>query len=449
MRKMNYYSPSEAESVNKPYGAFKNESSPGTQDGTQAVAEHMQDVYYSIYQVMQLAGITPNNILEDGNTNKQFLSALSNVAPVLHNATTVYNKNVVVMNVDSNKIYFYKSLINENSDALTNADSWQELFYIDENGSFIFSKELKDVNLENALLRLDELYTGVDLTVKHAEEIQNEHNGDAWAWIHSRIQAVNFEGIHVGDYIPVTLSGGTIGGVFNVASNQQHKMQVAGIDTYYNSGDTPIPHHIDFISLETLETCSMWNEGNTNNGTSAEKNPWKSSRIYAILNGVNNYSTAAQGSLKHGLNCGSGGVYQMLPQAARNVIIQKRSWIEEQYDGSKQVNYPTGNKWDDVGFLWVPHEVEVCGYQPNSYNRNNDGGNLDNLTRNLSKWYPLFKQQTRVKLGADTHQRSNYWLCCPSGIHPTLVCFVDATGPVTTHSATNTYISACFGFRVG
>ena len=448
MRKMSYYEQTETESVSKPFGAFKNETTPGSKDGTQSVAEHMQDIYYSIYQILQLAGIEPNNLLEDGSTNKQFLSALGNIAPVLHSNTSVYNKNVIVIKTENDIIYFYKSLVNENTAALSDVNSWLEILHINADGSIQFAKEIKDENLNNVIKRLDGLYEGVDLTQKHAKEITEEHNGDPWAWIHSRIQAVNFSGIHIGDYIPVTLTGGTIGGVFNVANNQQHKMQVAGIDTYYNSGDTPIPHHIDFISLETLETCLIWNEGNTNNGTSAEKNPWKSSRIYAILNGVNNYSTAAQGNLKHGLNCSSGGVYQMLPEACRNVIIQKRTWSEEQYDSSKQVNYPTGHAWRDMGYLWVPHEVEICGYQPNSYNRNNDGGNLDNLTRNLSKMYPLFRQQTRVKNGANTHGRSNYWLCCPSGSWSTGVCTVNGAGYVDSTNATNESISACFGFRV-
>lgn len=296
---------------------------------------------------------------------------------------------------------------------------------------------------------LDGLYQPVDLTVKHADEINEQFDGNEWDWIKSRIQSANFEGIHIGDYIPVTLSGGTIGGTFTISQNQQHKMQVAGIDTYYNSGDTPIPHHIDFIALETVETNSIWNEGNTNNGTSAEPNPWKSSRIYAICNGVNNYSTAAQGNLKHGLNCASGGILQMLPANCQNVLIQKRTWSEEQYDASKQVNYPTGHGWRDMGKIWIPHEVEICGYQPNSYNRNKDGGNLDNLTRNLSKMYPLFRQQTRVKLGADNKGRSNYWLCCPSGIAASNVCVVDGAGIVSGSTATSTYISVCFGFRIG
>ena len=449
MRKMSYYTPTEGESVNKPFGAFKNETAPGAQDGTQAVAEHSQDLYYALYQIFQLAGIEPNNILEDGNTNKQFLSALGNVAPLLYSNTSTYNKNVIVVKIENNVIYFYKSLVSQNTANLTDSNSWLEILHINADGTVEFIKGIKDSNLEAVIKRLDGLYEGVDLTQVHAKEIQDDYNGDEWSWIQARIQAANFEGIHIGDYIPVTLAGGTIGGVFNIPSNQQHKMQVAGIDTYYNSGDTPIPHHIDFISLNTVGTTSIWNEGNTNNGTSAEKNPWKSSRIYAICNGVNNYSTSAQGGLKHGLNCSSGGILQMLPSTCRSVLIEKRSWQEEQYDVNKQVNYPTGFKWHDMGKIWVPHEVEICGYQPNSYNRNNDNGNLDNLTRNLSKMYPLFRQQTRVKLSAIDGTRSNYWLCCPSGHAPSNVCNVYGDGVMGSNTATNTIISLCFGFRIG
>ena len=447
MRKMSYYSPTEAESVNKPFGAFKNETSAGTQDGTQAVAEHMQDLYYSLYQVFQLAGVDPNNILEDGNTNKQFLSALGNIAPILYADTSTYNKNSIVINIQNDIIYFYKSLVSDNTAALSDSSSWLEILHINTDGTVEFVQGVVDENLNNVIKRIDGTYEGLDLTQVHADEIQNDYNGDAWAWIQARIRAVNFEGIHIGDYIPVTLRGGTIGGTYTITANQQHKMQVAGIDTYYNSGDEPIPHHIDFISLETLETNFIWNEGNTNNGTSSEQNPYRSSRLFAILNGVNNYSTSAQGNLKHGLNCASGGILQMLPSNCQSVLIEKRMWYELQYNSSAQTVQPTGNQWGSYGKLWLPHEVEICGYQPNSYNRG-EAGNIDNLTRNLSKMYPLFRQQTRVKTGADTHGRSNYWLCCPSGNAASHVCGVYGDGPMGNPAATYTYISACFGFRV-
>ena len=447
MRKMSYYSPTEAESVNKPFGAFKNETSAGMQDGTQAVAEHMQDLYYSLYQVFQLAGVDPNNILEDGNTNKQFLSALGNIAPVLYADTSTYNKNSIVINIQNDIIYFYKSLVSDNTAALSDSSSWLEILHINTNGTVEFVQGVVDENLNNVIKRIDGTYEGLDLTQVHADEIQNDYNGDAWAWIQARIRAVNFEGIHIGDYIPVTLRGGTIGGTYTITANQQHKMQVAGIDTYYNSGDEPIPHHIDFISLETLETNFIWNEGNTNNGTSSEQNPYRSSRLFAILNGVNNYSTSAQGNLKHGLNCASGGILQMLPSNCQSVLIEKRMWYELQYNSSAQTVQPTGNQWGSYGKLWLPHEVEICGYQPNSYNRG-EAGNIDNLTRNLSKMYPLFRQQTRVKTGADTHGRSNYWLCCPSGLAASFVCCVAGDGAMADTAATTTNRSACFGFRV-
>ena len=122
-------------------------------------------------------------------------------------------------------------------------------------------------------------------------------------------------------------------------------------------------------------------------------------------------------------------------------------WYELQYNSSAQTVQPTGNQWGSYGKLWLPHEVEICGYQPNSYNRG-EAGNIDNLTRNLSKMYPLFRQQTRVKTGADTHGRSNYWLCCPSGHAASYVCDVTGTGYMTNAAATNTGVSACFGFRV-
>lgn len=348
------------------------------------------------------------------------------------------------MTTDGNETFSFTRDLNENWDKID--EKFGQLSAGSVKTNF---DNLTDDAIDYIRAVTDGLYKPVNLSVKHAEEISTEHGGDVWAWIKSRIQSADYSGIHIGDYIPVTLSGGTIGGAVTIPANQQHYMQVAGIDTYYNTGDTPIPHHIDFIALNTIEANCIWNEGNTNNGTSAEKNPWKSSRIYAVCNGVNNYSTAAQGNLKHGLNCSSGGILQMLPTNCQNVLIEKRTWSEEQYDGSKQVNYPTGHGWRDMGKIWVPHEVEICGYQPNSYNRNEDGGNLDNLTRNSTKMYPLSRYQNREKTGANTGARSHYWLCCPSGFASACVCNVDADGLVNNSGATNSDISVCFGFRIG
>ena len=309
---------------------------------------------------------------------------------------------------------------------------------------------LTDTGVDLIRCVTDGVYEPVDLTEKFADEIANYSS--EWTWIQARIQAADFSGIHIGDYIPVTLTGGSIGSDYEITENQVHNMQVAGIDTYYNSGDSDyiIPHHIDFISMNTIGEYILFNGGASNNGTASEPNPWLASGVYAVLNGVNNYTTSAYNSLKHGYNASStGGVLQMLPDDLQDVIITKRTWAEEQYSSSALVNYPTGYGWKDYGYLWVPHEVEVCGYQPNSYNRGEES-TLDNLTRGLNKMYPLYRYATRVRTSADDNEtRQAYWLCVPSGSVATFVCHVSASGGVDHYTATYSSHSVCFGFRIG
>ena len=105
----------------------------------------------------------------------------------------------------------------------------------------------------------DRLYAGRDLTTVFALEIAKY--SDAWAWIKARIKAHNFAGIHVADYIPITMNGQTV------------KMQVAGIDTYYRTTDQQLSHHIDFISKDCFNQTVKWNEANNNNGTAANNSP--------------------------------------------------------------------------------------------------------------------------------------------------------------------------------
>ena len=95
--------------------------------------------------------------------------------------------------------------------------------------------------IDNGLNSLFRYYEGVDLTQKFASEIANY--SDEWAWIKARIQAGNFKGIYVCDYIPITCSNGY---VLNA--------QVAGINTYTGYADKQVGNHIDFICKE------LWND---------------------------------------------------------------------------------------------------------------------------------------------------------------------------------------------
>ena len=143
------------------------------------------------------------------------------------------------------------------------------------------------VEIDAARATLDRLYKGVNLADKFASEIANY--SDQWAWIKARIQAGNFSGIHVGDYLPFMLNAGTAGG--KAIAAQDFNAEIAGIDTYYGYGDTAVNHHIDFVTKTVIDTEITWNPADNNNGTSVIPQPWLASQVYAWLNGVNNYNT--------------------------------------------------------------------------------------------------------------------------------------------------------------
>ena len=141
------------------------------------------------------------------------------------------------------------------------------------NATQLNGKGASEYALEDTLALIhDRIYPGVDLTVKFADEIANY--SDEWAWITARIKAGNFSGIHVSDYIPVT-TGRTDGFTF--------KAQIAGIDTYYQYGDSAVGHHIDFISKELWPDLMVMNQVNYNNGTANTPYPWLASHCYALL----------------------------------------------------------------------------------------------------------------------------------------------------------------------
>lgn len=136
MRKLESYENSKSPTSDLPFGNLKNESSAGSNDGTTILAEQMQDVYYSLYQILQLAGVQPNGILENGSNSQQFISALSNITPLIYNSSSTYNKDVLTLYIYNGEINIYKSLVNNNKNGLTDTSSWVLLTKISSAGVF-------------------------------------------------------------------------------------------------------------------------------------------------------------------------------------------------------------------------------------------------------------------------------------------------------------------------
>nr|WP_297935381.1 DUF6273 domain-containing protein [uncultured Lachnoclostridium sp.] len=187
----------------------------------------------------------------------------------------------------------------------------------------------KEINHENthtnyAIEAADHTYQGVDLTVRFAEEIAGYAN--AWRWIKARIAAANFDGLHIGDYIPIYMGDYLI------------KMQIAGMDTYYKTTDRQLGHHIDWISEKCYPESVQWDTDN-NNGTANSRTPYIRSKVKTFLDGL----------------------VVKLPNELFEVISTKRFLLETRYSDSGILKDSTSWIWSDLGKLWLPSEYEVFG----------------------------------------------------------------------------------------
>lgn len=138
MKNLYDYEKTQSATVDLPFGAFKNESSPGQQDGTDIVAEHIQDIAYCLFQVLQLAGVVPNSELEDGNNKTQFINALANIGILKHSDKVCYDASVFVWTISGSDFILYRSKKPDNTDDLTNSGSWTKILTIDNKNKINF-----------------------------------------------------------------------------------------------------------------------------------------------------------------------------------------------------------------------------------------------------------------------------------------------------------------------
>ena len=240
---------------------------------------------------------------------------------------------------------------------------------------------------------------------------------DSWASLRAKIMAGNFTGIHIGDYKPITLTTGEV-----------VIMEVAGIDQYYLCGDAQIGHHIDFISRDCLAGTKVFNDTNTNNGTAAEPNPWRASKLFQTLN---NDTT---------------GVVAILPADLKPCIIEKRALLETRFSEAGALDSSAGWAWNNMGKLWLPTEVEVFG---NTFWSDGDAGWTGGGGCNLQ--YPIFYGGAKhiIKGAGNGGGRCSWWEASARRQSATIVCGVshhgDAIGSVATYGGS--YAPLCF--RIG
>lgn len=244
----------------------------------------------------------------------------------------------------------------------------------------------------------------------------------SWFELQSQIKGGNFTGIHIGDYKNIILEDG-----------EEAVMEVAGIDQYYKCGDTTIGHHIDFISRDCLKDTMPFNtpegRGETNNGTEEEQNPWKSSDLFKLMNDEEN------------------GVFSKLPDDLKPYIIEKHAQLKQRYSSSGPVNNSTGQKWDYMGKLWFPTDIEIFG---NAFWSCDNTGYSGNGGCNLQ--YPLFyggaKHIIKMK-GNNNSSKAVWWIGMAVKDNNSQVCCVNENGAAGQNSPTITSVSVPLCFRIG
>lgn len=216
---------------------------------------------------------------------------------------------------------------------------------------------------------------GRDLTQVFADEIANY--SDEWAWISNRIHYSRYDGIYIGDFIPLEFERTSY-----PAGTVHHNMRIAKIEGDYMSVRLPYKDvniarntsHVFFVSDAVVYLQSTGGATN-NNGTADNPCPYCASKMNKFLNET---------------------MFDQLPAKVRSVI-------DTRYLYSAPIRYASGQvltddelwSWDgmsspvELGKLWVPFEVEVFGT-----------GVLGNGTYGCAglQQFPLFKEEANRML---------------------------------------------------
>jgi len=236
----------------------------------------------------------------------------------------------------------------------------------------------------------------------------------SWAEIQAKIKAADFTGLRVGDYKDITLNRAFYDAAADAdktMSSAVFRMEIAGIDSYYQYGDTAVPHHIDFISRDCYATALLYNATATNSGA------YLGSALFTTLNG-------------------SRGIVSLLPADVAAVIISKRGLTE-----TKTAADTTGWAWNDMGKLWLPTEQEVWGHV--TWAEHKYGGGL-------SVHYPIFQHGLRhiIKGAGHGGGRCNWWCASSMAGSAANFCFVNYSGFPYNASATGAGVRVPLCFRV-
>lgn len=223
-----------------------------------------------------------------------------------------------------------------------------------------------------------------------------------WDEISTKTKKGDFSGLRIGDYKTVTLTTGEI-----------VIMEIAGIDPYFGSGSQEAGHHILWVSRDCLANTYQMRSSNTNNGTSAEQNPYRASALFSTLQNT---------------------IFPTVPAEIRAHVIEMRELLETRYSASGTLNNSGSWSWYSRGkaILLTPIEVFGTACWGESGWSNGGGGNVH---------LPLFAGSSKhfIKRKGNGGERVDWWLAAASAGDSTNFCCVHNTGSSSSGEASNSF----------
>ncbi len=238
--------------------------------------------------------------------------------------------------------------------------------------------------------------------------------------LHKRVQAANFSGMRVGDYIDVPLVSAS-----GVTSQQSVRFLLAHIDPYLWCDDRSKGHHLAFVASAPIAVAStvtgaanssylMWNTTNTNQGTADQKCPYLNSNLKA-------WEKLFEACLPEGLT---------------KYLLTQRVLLEERYSASGALSDSNSWSWQDIGKVWSPSEMEVYGCPV---------WGTKGYSVGFDCQFDLFRDTAHRLNGT----RYGWWLRSVMGGSSSGVCCVSSGGAANYNSATNAWVRPRPGFLVG
>lgn len=261
-------------------------------------------------------------------------------------------------------------------------------------------------------------YAGRDLT----PIAKAQGNDDPWNWLSAVSSAGRFSEIHVGDYIPLT-----------VTDHGDMNARIVALNPF--AGATNIKRHVVMALSKRLLPVDGepgYVSGMTGLQVTNYSGPTANGEMVPSYNGGNPSGTKMypweDSTLKKFLDA----ITLKLPAEVQSVIVNPTWWEDLKQANGSGTNYTftTGVASRSLGTLWAPSEFEMYGAVINS----------SAMGAGAARVFPWFtREDVRVNYG-------NVWLRSIAGANNTHWCVSQSTRPSTTLTNTPTGFGAlaCF-----